>query len=219
MYDPPGGDIMTPAEGAELAVTTIVEAAVAAWQSRTPQSIARAYGQAVVGHNRRAVYADGSAEMYGKTNRPDFVSVEGFEDHSLDLVFTWNSTGKLTGIIIVIPCPAQVVENMEDQFSADFWHDIGLELRRRFGASLEILGLCGGAGDISPHFLHYDALEAEMRQRQGLTECQEIAIRVADAVGRALACTSRLLAGPVHASHPAIRIDALCRHAPASGLG
>lgn len=188
MYDWPGGDVMTPAEGTELAVATVLEAAVAAWESRAPQAIGRAYGHAVVGHNRRALYADGSAEMYGKTNRPDFVSIEGFEDHSLDLLFTWNAAGQLTGVAISIPCPAQVVENYE-QISADFWHDIGIELRKRFGASLEILGLCGGAGDISPHFLHYDALEAEMRKRQGLTECQEIARRVADAVSRALACT------------------------------
>jgi hypothetical protein len=187
-YDPPDGDVMTPAECAELAVTTIVAAAAAAWQGRAPQSIARAYGQAVVGHNRRAIYADGSGAMYGDISRPDFVSIEGFEDHSLDMLFTWNAAGKLTGIVIDIPCPAQVVENLFE-ISADYWHEVSVELRKRFGPSLEILGLCGGAGDISPHYMHYKSLEAEMQRRQGLTERQDIAIRVADAVGRALACT------------------------------
>ena len=44
----------------------------------------------VVAHYRRAVYLDGSAMMYGSTDRADFSHVEGYEDHSLNLLFFWN---------------------------------------------------------------------------------------------------------------------------------
>jgi hypothetical protein len=38
---------------------------------------------AVVAYNRRAVYANGHAEMYGKTDRPDFRGLEGREDNDV----------------------------------------------------------------------------------------------------------------------------------------
>ena len=52
-----------------------------------------------------------------------------------------------------------------------------------------VVGLCSPAGDQSPHLLLYSAQETEMLQRRGLSQRQEIARRVADAVERALACT------------------------------
>ena len=81
-----------------------------------------------------------------------------------------------------------MTEHLEE-FSADYWHDVRLELRRRFGERLRVVGLCSPAGDQSPHMLLYSEQELEMLQRRGLTQRQEIAQRVADAVARALACT------------------------------
>jgi len=188
-YTHPGGDVMTAAECLERVAERAAEAAVEAWQARTPRQLARAFGQAVVGHSRRACYRDGSALMYGSTNRPDFTWFEGYEDHSLDMLFVWEPDGRLAGVVLAIPCPSQVDEHLS-VFSADFWHDIRLELRRRFGPELMVLGLCGAAGDQSPHFLLYGPQEEEMRQRRGLSERQEIAVRVGDAVARALACTT-----------------------------
>jgi hypothetical protein len=104
------------------------------------------------------------------------------------MLFAWNEDGRLAGVVLDIPCPAQVDEHLE-RFSADYWHEIRVELRRRFGAQLAVLPLCGAAGDQSPHFLLYGRQEEEMRRRRQLTERQEIAVRVADAVARALDCT------------------------------
>ena len=188
LYDPPTGDVMTSAECMEWVAAHAVETAAQAWQQREPGRVGRAFGHAVVGHNRHAVYTDRHAEMYGKTNRPDFAWVGGYEDHSLDMLFTWDPQGALTGIGLAIPCPSQVDENLE-QYSADYWHDIRLELRKRLGAGLQILPICSAAGDQSPHFLVYARQEEEMRRRRGLTERQEIARRVADAVESALAYT------------------------------
>jgi hypothetical protein len=188
-YLPPDGDVMTPEECTALVTTCAVQAAEEAWERRAPHAVQAAFTHAVVGHNRRAVYADGTAQMYGRTDRGDFAWIEGYEDHSLDLLFTWDASGRLTGVMIDIPCPSQVDENLE-VFSADFWHDIRVELRARLGDALHVLPLCGAAGDVSPHFLLYRREEEEMRRRRGVSERREIALRVADAVQRALACTA-----------------------------
>jgi len=189
IYPHPGGDVMTPEEGEAWVADHAADAALEAWKGREPHATAAAFSHAVVAHNRRAVYADGATRMYGATDREDFVSIEGYEDHSLDLLFTWNAVGRLAGVVVAIPCPSQVDESLE-LFSADFWHDIRCELRARFGEALHVLPLCGAAGDLSPHVLLYRREEEEMRRRRGVSERREIALRVADAVSRALACTT-----------------------------
>jgi len=188
-YEHPAGDVMTPEECTAWVAEHAVEAATEAWEKRSPHAIASAFAHAVVGHNRRAIYADGTAQMYGRTDREDFLGIEGYEDHSLDILFTWDGGGRLTGVVLDIPCPSQVDEHLE-VLSADFWHDIRAELRARFGEAMYVLPLCGAAGDISPHFLLYGRQEAEMRRRRGVSERQEIAARVGDAVARALAGAS-----------------------------
>ena len=187
-YEYPGGDVMSPTECETWVAQRIVEAVMAAWESRRPRAIGRAFGHAVVGHNRYAVYTDGHADMYGQTDREDFAWIGGYEDHSLDMLFVWEPDGTLVGIALAIPCPSQVDEHLE-QFSADYWHDIRIELRKRFGDDLHVLPMCSAAGDQSPHFLLYGRQEEEMRQRQAVTERQEIARRIGDAVSRALDCT------------------------------
>jgi len=180
-YPPQGPEVMPPAECAELLRSRIAEAVAEAWRSRAPGAVTWAFGQAVVGHNRRAVYADGSAKMYGKTDVPDFDSIEGFEDHSLNALFTWNEQRQLTGIVLNLACPSQVTEGA-DYVSADFWHETREEIRSRCGKNLFVLPQCAPAGDQSPHFLLYKKEEAYMRERLGLTERQLIGRKIADAV-------------------------------------
>ena len=205
-YEHPGGEVMSPAECEDWVAGRIVEAIAEAWGARGPRTIGRAFGHVVVGHNRYAVYADGHAEMYGKTDREDFASIGGCEDHSLDMLFVWEPDGTLGGIALAIPCPSQVDEALE-QFSADFWHDIRLELRKRFGDSLHVLPMCSAAGDQSPHLLLYGRQEEEMRQRQCVTERKEIAMRVADAVSRAVACMRPVSTGEWPLAHHVQQIE------------
>lgn len=187
-YPHPGGDVMTSKESLDWVASQAAAAVEEAWKTRAPRQIGRAFGHAVIGHNRRASYAGGKAVMYGKTNDPTFRHIEGYEDHSLDMLFVWEPDGRLAGVALDIPCPSQVEENL-NQFSADYWHEIRVDLRHRFGQHLQVLALCGAAGDQSPHFLMYGKQEAEMRRRSGLTERQEIARRVGEAVAHALTCT------------------------------
>lgn len=210
-YTHPGGDVMTPHEGVVLVADRATEAAVEAWERRSPQTVRPAFGHAVVGHNRRMIYADGSSEMYGRTDRADFVCVEGSEDHSLDMLFAWDKDGRLTGILLVIPCPPQVDESLA-VWSADYWHEVREELRARLGRHLPVVGLCAAAGDQSQRPLLYGREEEAMRQRRGVSERREIALRVADAVVRALACTGSVV-GEIPFAHRVERLALATRRA------
>jgi hypothetical protein len=187
-YDHPGGDVMTCEETEIWVAERIVDAVQEAWNARSNAIVGRGFGHAVVGHNRYAVYSDGSAQMYGKTARDDFAHFGGYEDHSVDMLFAWDQDRKLKGIALAVPCPSQVDEHLSE-FSADYWHEVRVELRKRLGEHLSILPLCAAAGDQSPHFLLYRDQEEEMRTRRGVSERQEIARRIANAVEDTLSCT------------------------------
>ena len=90
--------------------------------------------------------------MYGDTDTPTFSHIEGYEDHSLNVLATWDERGACTGLVVNVPCTAQVSEG-EFALSADFWHDARLELRKRLGTGLFVLAQCSAAGDQSPHLL------------------------------------------------------------------
>jgi hypothetical protein len=178
----------------------IVSAVTEAWDSRASGSVSWALGHAVVGHNRRTQYLDGSARMYGSTDDAQFAGMEGYEDHSVDLLFTWTPAGDLTGVVVNLACPSQVTES--DYFvSADFWHETRVELRRRFGADLFVLPQCAPAGDQSPHLLLHKAAEARMRDLRGVTEREEIALRIANAVEHVLPCARADLRSAVPLRH------------------
>lgn len=199
-YPHPGGDVMTGTECRDWLIDNIVQLIRNAWKDRRPRLIGRAYGHAVVAHNRYCVLKDGSAYMYGNTNRPEFSHIGGYVDHSMDMLFTWNPDGTLAGMTLAIPCPSQVDEHL-NEFSADYWHEIRVELRSRFGSRLQILPICSTAGDQSPHFLLYAKQEAEMLKLRGVSERQEIAQRVGAAVERALVCTPPIASSATTLKH------------------
>jgi hypothetical protein len=123
--------------------------------------------------------------MYGPTDRPDFSHIEGYEDHSVHLLYTWDADQRLTGIVINVACPSQVSESIY-QVSADFWHDTREELRRRLGDHLFILPQTAASGDQSPHLIGRQnkgtSAERRMEQLTGRNRRQQIAVRIADAV-------------------------------------
>ncbi len=180
-YPEQGEGVMTPTGYVDFLLNSLSDAVVEAWESRKPGGVSWALGHAVVGHNRRAVYSDGSARMYGSTNRADFECIEGYEDHSVNLLFFWNQEGEPTGVVINVACPSQVTEG-EYYVSADFWHEVRTELWKRYSERLFVLPQCSAAGDQSPHFLLLGRAEENMRNKRGASEREEIAIRIADAV-------------------------------------
>ncbi len=200
-YPEQGPGVTAPAESAEFLLGRLADLAAEAWQSRRPGGLSWAFGQAVVGHNRRAVYADGSAKMYGQTDAPGFECLEGYEDHSLNVLFTWDEDENLTGMVVNLACPSQVTENA-CYVSADYWHEARAELRKDHGRGIFILPQCSPAGDQSPHFLIYKKEEAYMRERLGLTEREVIGKKIATAVAEL-----------VPSAHAAIETDAVFHHA------
>jgi len=144
-----------------------------------------ALGHAVVGINRRVQYFNGTSVMYGDTSRADFKSFEGSADPGLPLLFFWTPEKKLTGVVVNLPCPSQETESLM-QVSADFWHETRLELKRRLGPDVFVLGQCAAAGDVSPHHTFRKAAEEVMLQRKGISRREEIARRIANAVDEVL---------------------------------
>ncbi len=172
-------DAMTPAEYVNWASPRIADAIVHAWQERTPGGIGYGLSHAVVGHNRLITYSSGRSQMYGNTNHPDFSHVEGYEDHALNILATYDLEGRLTGLVINIACPSQDTEGLHE-VSADFWHDTRQELRRRLGDDLFVLPQTAAAGDQSPHVMVDKRAEARMERITGRTRRQQIATRIAD---------------------------------------
>ena len=154
------------------AIDAIAKIIKQAWENRKPGRVAYGFSYAVVGHQRRAVYFNdrsklpgarpeamlfnGHAVMYGKTNVPDFSHHETGADPTVNFLFTFDESDKLTGAIVNIPCPSQCSES-EYFLSADYWANVRENLRSRYGKDFYILPQCAAAGDLSPHLRSYQA--------------------------------------------------------------
>ena len=150
----------------------IADAVIDAWNNRAEGSIAYGYGFAVTGHSRRVVYQDdvglrmggvpglmvnGHAKMYGNTNDD---MLEGYEcglDPFINLMYTFDKEGKLTGAIVNVPCPSQTGEAVW-MFHASFWHNVREKLCALYG-DIGVISQAAAAGDLSPRQLHYHAAE------------------------------------------------------------
>ena len=157
------------------------DAVVAAWRARKPGGIAYGYGYAVVGHSRRVTYMEdigkddplamapnGTAAMYGSTKDKRFAGYEAGADHFLNCLYTFDEDDRLTGMILNVPCPSQVSEQLT-RLSADYWGDVREQMKDVFGPDVYLLQQCGAAGDTSPRILHYRAAqERRMRLKYGV---------------------------------------------------
>ena len=128
------------------------KAVITAWNNRKPAGISRDLGYAVVGYNRRVQYSNGTTEMYGRTDREDFIGIEGPTNSGVDMLFCWDLNYNLTGIIMNVSCPAQVTE-AKYYVSADYWSEVRKHLKKKFSQNVYVLPQCGAAGDISPRDL------------------------------------------------------------------
>jgi len=184
VYVLPEEGVMRPAEYVALLVKRLEKAVVQAWQGRKPGGVAWGLGHALVAHNRRAVYADGSARMYGRTNDPAFRGIEGYEDHYVDVLFFTDADRRPVALAVNVPCPSQEVEG-RSAVNADFWHETRLALGERFGEDVHVVGWPGAGGDQSPHLMWYKRAEERMRGLRGLSRLEEIARRIDLAVREA----------------------------------
>lgn len=182
LYSIPKEGVMQPDAYVELLTGRLAKVAADAWQNRKPGGVSWTLGHAVVGQNRRAVYADGHAQMYGKTGQPGFRNLEAGEDHAVEMLFFWGAEKNLRAVAINLACPAQEVES-RSSINADYWHEVREQLKSKLSLpDLTVLGWCGAAGDQSPHLMYRRAGEERMLKARGLTRLQEIGRRITAAV-------------------------------------
>jgi hypothetical protein len=136
----------------EVLIDAIAAAAARSWKSRAPAKVGVGVGLATVGHCRRPLYLDGTAEMYGSTNRPDFIGMEGGQDDTIGVIGTWSEAGELTGLLVNVSCPSQVME-ARYVVTADMFGEMRRRLREKLGKDLNILCQVGAAGDQAPRDL------------------------------------------------------------------
>ncbi len=180
LYDIPAEGVMQPTEYVDFFAGRVAEAVVAAWNSRKPGKVSWGLGHAVVAQNRRAVYEDGTAAMYGATNRPNFYMIEGYEDHTVECLFFWDLEGKLIATSVNVACPSQEVEG-GSAINADFWHQVRESLQASHGKDLHVLAWTGSAGDQSPHLMFRKQAEERMRTLRGISRLDDIARRIVSA--------------------------------------
>lgn len=180
-YKLPEKGVMSVEECRSFIARRIAEAIEKAWDARQPGSVTWGLSDALVGRNRRGVYADGHAEMLGDTARPTFRGIEGYEDHEVGTLFFWNAEGKLISIAVNVCCPSQEVGG-RSTINADFWHPAREALQERHGEDVCILAWTGAAGDQCPHLRYHKAAELRMRRLRG---GNENARRIARAVNEA----------------------------------
>ena len=207
VYDP---EILPPFEvpvntlyldaGTKFFVEKLKNLILAAWERRALGGISYAHDYAAIGFCRRPQFLqeDGSAEsiMYGDCSRSDFVRFEGGADTSVELLYTWNEAGEVTGVACNVPCPSQVHE-LHHYITADYWAPTRNLIREKLGRNVYVLPLCGAAGDVAPvDLVHISKTNRKaLRDWGGQTKevfrnfdmtllCQSIGDRISEAVVR-----------------------------------
>jgi hypothetical protein len=199
------GDALQPKDYVKFMLDRTADAVQAAWETRSVGAVAWGLGHAVVGNNRRAVFSDGSAAMYGATDTPRFRQIEGYEDHAVDILCFYDARKRLKAAAIVLACPAQSVRG--DALSADFWHDVRRRLRDRHGEQLCVLGFCAPSGDQAPHLLYGKRADGRMNRLRGLTRTEELGRRIANAFDDVAAVIQQDLRTDVPFAHRVERFD------------
>jgi len=151
-FDKPD-DLLEGEEATQFWLDRISSIIFDAWDSRKPGGIAVMQDYAAIAFNRRPVFKheDGTEEsiMYGACSKDSFVRFEGSSDHSVQTLFTFDENNELTGAIVDVPCPSQIME-LHYFISADYWHYARTQIRKKLDKNIFVLPICGAAGDQNP---------------------------------------------------------------------
>jgi len=151
-------------------------------------------------------FLNGTTQMYGNPDSPDFRHFEGMAEDDVNSLFFWNQENQLMAIAIDVPCPAQEVESRRT-INADYWHPVRQKLQQKFGKELCIVGWVGVSGDQSPHLMYRKSAEERMRELRGLTRLEEIARRIVLAVEETYETVKNERQSSVELSHEVEIID------------
>ena len=181
-YSDEDNEIMGPSAYELLFLDRTAKAVVKAWREREPAGVSWGLGSALLGHNRRTVFADGTAGNHG-ASRDEFSYYEGKDDHRVQLLFFWDQHQELSGMVINVACPAQAPSD-RDKISSNYWHGVRTGLKERYGKELYVLPQISSSGDITPFYYDhiYRAAEMEMADRKKISMNEEMAHRTIKAV-------------------------------------
>ena len=114
----------------------------------------------------------------------------------MELLYTWNESGDVTGVVCNVPCPSQVHE-LHHYITADFWAPTRNAIREKLGKNVYVLPMCGAAGDVAPvDLVHISKTNKKaLRDWGGQTKevfrdfdmtllCQSIGDRISESVVR-----------------------------------
>ena len=145
---------MQPKDYVPFLYERMAEAVVKAWDSRAAGAVAWGLGHAVVGHNRRVVYSDGTAKMHGNTDDPEVPPHRGLRGprrrHPLLLrrPEAAQGDGHHAGVSGPIGERRPASAPISGTTSASL-------LRQRHGKDLCVLGFCGSGGRPDPQVQMY----------------------------------------------------------------
>ncbi len=178
-YHIPEG-VMKPSEYREFFTKQVVDAIEKAWDARRNVQVGWGMAHAMLGHNRRMVYADGTAVMHGSKTKPEFRGFEGPNDTGIEFLYFWDEDDKLVATAFSMACPAQRAGS-GSKVNADFIHPVREALKAKYGDDLVVLGWISAAGDHVPHLQIRKQAEARMNAFRGLDEIGELARRLVNA--------------------------------------
>ena len=217
-----GDDLLDGEEARLFVVERIAKAATEAWANRAEGLYATGFGRAAVGMCRRVCYDDGSAKMWGDVDSANFTELEAGNDSGVELMFTYTPDKKLTGVIANVACPAQVLEHRSFN-SSDYMGKLKRNLREKFGADIQMLGLVSPAGDQCPRDMirwvqpespiddpNIERNEPKYRRQDpsmfDISGCERIARRLATEVEYALADVTEYI-GDTTLEHKKMMLD------------
>lgn len=149
---PPDPEAMLVKDYRAFVIEKLTKAVIDAWNSKSYGCFANSFDFAAAGHCRRAVYTNGISEMYGDTSRNGFIGMEGNEDSTVEILFTFGEDEKPTGAVVNVACPSQVMEATY-VISSDFMGEVKRLLKEKFGQDFCTLCQISSAGDQSPRDL------------------------------------------------------------------
>ncbi|MFI4874435.1 MAG: hypothetical protein ACIALR_03825 [Blastopirellula sp. JB062] len=176
-YNLPAEGVMAPEKYRAWLMKQLGDVIAEAWEKRAPGRVAWGLGHAVIAHNRRAVYGNETAAMYGETNSANFRGMEGTEDHGVEILYFWNDADELIATAINVACPSQEVES-RNKVNADFWHPVREKLKAKHGEDLNVIAWTGAGGDQSTHLMYREKAEERMRKLRGVDALNDLAQRI-----------------------------------------
>ncbi len=205
----PHSDAMCPQEYRDFLTNKVVGAAVQAHDSRRAAWAARSLQYVPVGHCRRAVYLNGAAEMYGRTDRNDFAGMEGGEDAGTEMLFFLDKNADPSGAIINVPCPSQVMEATR-VISSDFMGALRTKLKEKYGNDFKTICQISASGCQSPRDLtrNYENTAAGWNENG----VEDISDRLLEAADKGLSGKMHQVMHRPRMQHKSADIDLPLRH-------